>query len=195
MKTTEWNNWLIQFSESMYEPREDSFLLANHLPNCTGKQFVDMGCGSGIQSLMALQKGAASVTLVDRNPEALVVAKENIVQAFPHAIVHTFESFLFEKVPTGFFDVIAFNPPYLPSEETDDIRVDGGKKGREVLDQFLNALPNRLAPNGMAAILHSSFNEDEVTKQKIKELNLNSKVVVQERFFFEELSVWHIWKN
>lgn len=195
MKQVEWNGLLLDVPESVYEPREDSFLLAQHLPDCKGKTFLDMGCGSGIQSLAALQKGATEVTIVDRNKDALWAAEKNIQRNFPLAKVKTVASFLFDKVEKQPFDVIAFNPPYLPSEETNDIRVDGGERGREVLDRFLEELPNWLSKEGKAVILHSSFNEDEETQEQLKKLKLEFEVVASERFFFEELSVWHVWKK
>ena len=38
----------------------------------------------------------------------------------------------------GKFNTIIFNPPYLPEDEFKDKSLDGGKKGYEIIEKFLN---------------------------------------------------------
>src|SRR3989344_4314042 len=96
----------------IYEPAEDSFLLASVLHTFVkNKSVLDMGCGSGILSVTALQQGAMSVLSVDINPESVEICK--------HQGLFSLVSDLFTKV-TGTFDVIICNPPYLPLDDDED---------------------------------------------------------------------------
>ena len=84
-----------------------------------------MGCGSGIQSL-ATSKG--DVLAVDINPEAVKIVKKLGINAI--------QSVLFVNVKDK-FDLIIFNPPYLPEEESEDeeskLITTVGKQGFEIL--------------------------------------------------------------
>ena len=60
----------------VYEPSEDSLLLAESVEKKSAGEVLDMGTGSGIQALVA-SKRAESVTGADINKNAVEVAKEN----------------------------------------------------------------------------------------------------------------------
>ena len=49
-------------------------------PNFSGKKVLDMGCGTGILSIMAAQTGAQSVTGIDIDEWAYNNAMENIIE-------------------------------------------------------------------------------------------------------------------
>ena len=56
----------------IYEPAEDSFLLEKEvLKFAKRKRVLDMGSGSGIQSLAAKKAGAKSVFAIDTNIDAI----------------------------------------------------------------------------------------------------------------------------
>jgi release factor glutamine methyltransferase len=75
------------------------------------KSFLEMGCGTGVISVLASKKGA-KVTASDINP----VAIENTNLNAKHNNVHitTILSDLFEQIPQHDFDYILINPPYYP---------------------------------------------------------------------------------
>jgi len=76
-----------------------------------GKSFLDVGCGSGLVALCAARRGAR-VTAVDINPEAVRCTVSNAVR---HKIeVEAHVSDLFSALRDTRFDVIAWNPPFLP---------------------------------------------------------------------------------
>jgi release factor glutamine methyltransferase len=93
---------------------------------------------------------------------------------------------LFSNVP-GRFDLILFNPPYLPSKDFEDRTVDGGPKGTIVIDRFLNELPAHLEKGANALLLLSSLN-DPVTV-KLRHNALTFSLLVRRSLFFEELQV------
>lgn len=78
-----------------------------------GKRVVDLGCGTGILSIGAALLGAASVTGVDIDPNALEVARENA--ALPGAEVTFIAADIREgcrDVIGGPCDTVVMNPPF-----------------------------------------------------------------------------------
>jgi len=164
----------------IYEPREDSYLLSKHVRKLVSGRVLDMGTGSGIQAMTALER-TDDVVAVDINPEAVVYAqKKGIV---------VLESNLFEKVK-GKFDWIVFNPPYLPedSKEPADSRLatTGGKEGHELLIQFLLEAKRYLTGEGKILVLISSLTG------KPEELfeGYRYELLESEEVFMETLSVY-----
>jgi release factor glutamine methyltransferase len=80
----------------------------------TNKKFLEIGCGSGILSLLA-QRKKAIVHVSDINPIALENSKYHFKKNFGDAVnsVFFYESDVFEKIPQQKFDCIIFNPPYF----------------------------------------------------------------------------------
>jgi len=190
LKTTYFNDLKIAFNERVYEPKEDSFLLANAVEekDINGKACLDIGTGCGIQAINLASKRAKTVLAVDINEEALKIIELN-ARKLGFENIQTRKSNLFENVKEK-FDLIVFNPPYLPSEKIEEKALDAGLKGRKFIDEFLKELKGHLKENGRAFFLQSSLNGEEKTKKKLKELGLKGKVVARERFFFEEIMVF-----
>ena len=75
------------------------------------KTFLELGCGCGIISILAAQKGA-KVTSTDINQIALDALQKNAAKNYVFlAILH---SDLFENLYGKSFDFIVINPPYYP---------------------------------------------------------------------------------
>ena len=73
------------------------------------KNFLELGCGSGLISIAAAKKGAR-VTATDINPVAIEFLKKNSSQN--KVDLKIIESNLFKNIPEQQFDIIAINPPY-----------------------------------------------------------------------------------
>ncbi|MGB0886679.1 MAG: methyltransferase [Vicingaceae bacterium] len=77
------------------------------------KTFLELGCGTGIISVFAAQKGAET-TATDINPKAIenvtLNAKTN------HVKVLSILSDLFTAIPQQQFNYIIINPPYYPKK-------------------------------------------------------------------------------
>ncbi|MFB6215986.1 MAG: methyltransferase, partial [Candidatus Aenigmatarchaeota archaeon] len=78
-----------------------------------GRKCLDIGTGSGILAVTMAKKGA-EVVAADINPEALEAARDRADQE--DTDIKLVESDLFENIEEE-FDLIVFNPPYLPGEE------------------------------------------------------------------------------
>jgi release factor glutamine methyltransferase len=76
-----------------------------------GKSFLDVGCGSGLVALCAA-RGGAQVTAVDINPEAVRCTLANAARY--DLRIDARVSDLFSALDNAQFDVIAWNPPFLP---------------------------------------------------------------------------------
>ncbi|WP_456443582.1 HemK2/MTQ2 family protein methyltransferase [Thermococcus sp.] len=176
----------IKLHPQVYEPVEDTFLLAENLTVKEGDLALDMGTGTGLIALLMARK-AQFVLGVDVNPLAIELAKEN---ARLNGIknVEFCVSNLFERVG-GKFDVITFNAPYLPGEpeEPIDLALVGGETGREVLDKFIGKLPHYLKPGGTVQIVQSSITGVEETLKRLGKAGLAAKVVAKRHIFFEDI--------
>jgi release factor glutamine methyltransferase len=150
----------INLAKDVYEPAEDSYLMIEAALSEIGKssralRILEIGTGSGIVSsvLMRKEPGHDYVT-TDISPHAVLCAKSNGLQVI--------RADLFAGL-RGRFDLIIFNPPYLPTAP--DERIDGwldcawngGDDGRRTIDRFLQQAPAFLADGGSLLLLISSL--------------------------------------
>ncbi|HLC55579.1 MAG TPA: HemK2/MTQ2 family protein methyltransferase [Candidatus Nanoarchaeia archaeon] len=168
----------------IYEPKEDSYLLQKFVKKYALGRVLDMGAGSGIQARTALQR-TRDVLAVDINPEAVEHCKEQGIPAL--------QSDLFDKVE-GKFDVIIFNPPYLPRDEREDkessLITTGGKKGSEVLERFMNNAGLYLADEGKILTVVSSLTPD--AEKIITRNGFRFTILGKQSAAFEQLVVYLI---
>lgn len=90
------------------------------------------------------------------------------------------------------FDVVAFNPPYVPSESIVDKTVDGGPFGMEVPLEFLKSALEVIKKSGKILILLSSEDSLELFQVFCEERGLMSRKLVERKLFFECLSVFEL---
>lgn len=178
----------IKISPQVYEPCEDSFLLAEAALSTIkiSDKVLEVGCGSGIICGVVKQNTKARINGIDINPHAVKCTRENGVDSIRGDLLSCIK---------GKFDVILFNPPYLPTgdeERTNDwfnVALDGGKNGREIIDRFLEEACDHLAENGRILMLISSFTGIEEVKSRMTRLGYSVEELSRERYNFEELLV------
>jgi release factor glutamine methyltransferase len=172
----------------VYPPSDDSFLMIDAIGRfpLAGRKVLDVGTGSGILGLYCAMHGA-EVTASDFD-EATVEQVRAAAEALGVKIAVRLSD-LFSSIPDR-FDLVLFNPPYLPSVGIDDRSVDGGPGGTTLVDRFLNQLPNHLGRRAEALLLLSSIN-DPVSVQ-LRHGKLNFSTVVSKPLFFEELQVLRV---
>ncbi len=77
------------------------------------KSFLELGCGSGIISLLASSKGA-NVVASDINVTALEYLKKSAKKN--HLELEIVNSNFFSNISQSSFDIIIINPPYYPKK-------------------------------------------------------------------------------
>ena len=148
--------------EGVYDPGEDSYLLVDAALKEArpGDRALEVGTGSGVVSLFI--RDITEIVATDISPYACANARLNGVE-----VVRTD---LFSGI-CGRFDLIIFNPPYLPTAEDErlpswlDRAFNGGLSGRDEIVRFLADIDRVLAPGGRVITVFSSLTGiDEVRK-------------------------------
>jgi release factor glutamine methyltransferase len=165
----------------MYRPREDSFLILKHIKDYAKGSVLEIGTGSGILAIGA-SKYSKKVTACDINEDVIMELKKNKKIKFIH-------SDLFSNIG-GKFDLIMFNPPYLPSKKIEDIEIDGGKNGTQIIGRFLREAKKYLNAEGKILLLCSSLNKD--IEKLFEKCGYRAKIIGQESFFFERLFLYEL---
>ncbi|WJI09582.1 methyltransferase [Methanobacterium sp. CWC-01] len=189
----EYNGLFINTHPQVYEPAEDSLLLANTLELSRKDVVLEIGTGTGIIAISAARK-VARVVATDINPWAIHCASKNLIanRAFN---VELREGNLFEPVQGEKFDLIVFNTPYLPTEEDemldDDLNSawDGGINGREIIDKFLDGLRGHIREGGRVQLVQSSLSDVDRTLERLEQIGFQASVIAVEKCFFEEIVV------
>jgi release factor glutamine methyltransferase len=178
----------LELCSKAYEPSDDSFLLADNIKVKKGERVLDMGTGCGIQGIIAAKMGSV-VTSSDISDAALKCARKN---AKLNEVNITFvKSDLFKGVE-GEFDLVMFNPPYLPAEpgnKNDEIErsLAGGKTGSETTLMFLKELKNHLSHDGRALLVTSTLSIPEIPQDFFAGYDLRSEIIDKKPLFFEKL--------
>ncbi|MDO8553970.1 MAG: methyltransferase [Candidatus Micrarchaeota archaeon] len=187
-----YRNLKLEIFEQVYEPAEDSFMLADYVSKIKG-EILEIGCGSGIVSLSAAVADKNNQVLgVDINSLAVKNAEYNR-QLNKLLNAKFMVSGLFSKVPKKKFDFILFNPPYLPTNKSEKLSgiinhaFDGGKDGRKVLDRFLAEFEHYLKKDGSLLLVHSSLNNSEKTMKFLEKKFFICETLSEQSFFFEKL--------
>lgn len=184
-------NFQLKKNELVYEPAEDSYLLAENLDISPGDSVLEIGTGSGIVAMYA-SKLTDKITVTDINFNAIELAEENFkINGIQN--IEILLGNLFEVVENRKFDVILFNTPYLPTDKDDifddelNYAFDGGEDGRKIIDLFLNEVRNHLNTKGKVQMIQSSLSDIEKTLDKLDEIGFITEIAASERFFFEEI--------
>jgi len=178
----------------MYIPAEDSYFLSEILNKELRKltiknknlKFLDMGCGSAIQAETALKSGVKieNILCIDIDNYAF---KEAMKKGF---IAIKSDLFKTSKLKEMKFDIISFNPPYLPDDKYDKQKdTSGGKKGDETILNFIKQSKNNLNKNGMIFLLFSSLTPQKKIMAEIKK-KFNILKREEKKLFFEKLFVY-----
>jgi release factor glutamine methyltransferase len=180
------------YPSSVYKPREDSTLLERCVKKYAKGAVLDIGTGSGIQALAAAKsRKVKSVLAIDIQSPVIQYNKNNTKNKKITFMV----SDLFENINKK-FDTVIFNPPYLPNElKVKDLTLEGGKKGYEVLERFLNNVNLFLNAKGIVLIIFSSFTKKEKVDEFIRNNLLEFKELDKKHIFFEDLYIYKIEKS
>jgi release factor glutamine methyltransferase len=171
----------------VYQPAEDSRLLAEAAVEHARGRTLEVGTGSGWVAERVATETDAAVVASDYNPEACRQARDRGLEAVRADLVEPFRD--------GSFDTVAFNPPYLPTDpdnEWDDRMeraLSGGESGRVVIDPFLDTVGRVLRPDGIVLLLVSSLTGFDAVVDRAERRGFAVSTVRQESYPFEVLSI------
>jgi len=174
--------------ETVYQPAEDSDLLARTARERVGEgdRVLDVGTGSGYVAATLSDAGADAVG-VDLSPLACREAADHGVPVVRGNLVEPFRD--------ATFDLVAFNPPYLPTPEDaewDDWMehaLSGGEDGRRLIDPFLASVGRVLAPAGEILLLVSSLTDPDAVREYARKQGLAGERIASENHPYEALVV------
>lgn len=176
----------------VYEPREDSFMIAENAIKLVKGKVLEVGVGSGyVSKEMAKVSVVESIIGIDINPNAINYSNTHN----PDPKITYILSDLFENVK-GKFDFIVCNPPYLPDDDFEDPALFGGKKGYEYIEKMIPQSLNHLNDDGKIILLFSNLTR-KIEVDRIIEKNLLNKFLLEEKYIggFETLYVYSIEKR
>lgn len=164
-----------------YTPSDDTFFLLEAVKSKGVRgSFIELGCGT-CYIIDELAKAGASLAVG--------------CDIMPHPNGNKADAFRCDAKKAPFrdrsFDVVLFNPPYLPSEGLVDIAVDGGKEGVEVLFAFLSTALRIVKRGGRIYFVTSSLTNNEAIESLLNREGLKY-FKLEKRLFFESLYVYEV---
>jgi release factor glutamine methyltransferase len=194
----------------VYEPAEDSILLQKFVKKYSRGLVLDMGCGSGIQSFSA---APTSSLVVGLDIDHVHFFKSNLFQIFDEyfffydEIDKKLEIYEQNKVKDKDkryalvkkqikFDLIIFNPPYLPQElPENDLPSEGGKLGYELIARFFDGVKSYIKKDGRIIMVFSSLTNKSRVNDIIHKNGFNYIELEKQHIFFEDIYVYYATKK
>ncbi|MCD4703249.1 MAG: methyltransferase, partial [Methanosarcinaceae archaeon] len=174
----------------VYDPAEDSFLLADSAIESAmnGMNVLEVGVGTGFVSAVLRSNRDVHLVATEINPHAAICARSNGINVI--------RTDMFAGIrPSHHFDMIIFNPPYLPTPNDEKVSgwlnyaFDGGADGRTGVIHFLDEVVDHLCPTGIILLLVSSLTGIESVRSLMVSSGFKVDEVGRDKCFFEELVV------
>ena len=144
---------------------------------------LDIGCGTGLLSLMIAQKSSAQIDAVEIDKDAFDQAKENIALSAWREKINIYHNSITNFRTSTKYELIICNPPFYENQlkSNNDIRNKALHATELSFLELANALKNNLTKKGLAAVLLPS-----AFVKKFEEI-----LFAQQLFIVEKLNVAH----
>jgi len=178
--------------DQVYQPEADTYLLLDAAQNEIRPTDRVLEIGTGTGYIGSRLTGYASLVATDINPHACLAAKEKGL-----TVVRTD---MFDGI-CGCFDLVIFNPPYLPTQDDERISdwleyaLDGGPAGRSTITRFIQGVSRVLAPGGRVLLLISSLTGAGEVAELFREQSFDTDIVARRKIFDEWLFVMNAWRT
>ncbi|MEO9966437.1 MAG: methyltransferase [Reichenbachiella sp.] len=155
----------------------EACLFGAWIPIESQKRILDIGCGTGLLSLMLAQRTDVKIEAVELDTEAAQQACENVAASPWPERVQVIQTDIFKYVESEFdpFDLIVVNPPFFSdSLKSDDREKNLAKHDSQGFDKqkLAAALNKLLAKQGKAYILYPDY-ESSLFENEVKSQGLN----------------------
>jgi S-methylmethionine-dependent homocysteine/selenocysteine methylase/SAM-dependent methyltransferase len=182
----------ITVEPGVFVPTQGSFLIWKYLyrEGIGGHQrCLDIGCGTGLQTVQLARNGAAHVHAIDIDAAAV---KNTLANAFRNGVadrVTAAAQDLYPWVPEERYDLIVASLYQVPVDPFEQVVTHRPLDywGRNLLDHLIRLLPEALADDGTAYIMQMSIIGEKRTAQLLDQLGYRSRVVDFAFFEFSEL--------
>lgn len=191
--------------KKFYEPEEDSDLLLQ-------TAIKELGSSKQITSILEVGVGSGYVisNIQKKFPDKNYYGTDINIDAIEHTKNHLFkdiENFkvcnLIESFNDKKFDLILFNTPYLPLESGEeysdlsmlDKAIYGGKKGYEIIEEFIRGLEKNLRNDSICIMVFSSLSNLDYIQKLSESLLLDFKILGKKETFFETIYSVRIKKS
>ena len=166
----------LRVSDSTFRPSTISLLLADALEIGEGDIVVDVGCGSGVLSIIAAKLGAGRVYGLDAAPDVVEVASANAARHGVEATTTFLQGDLFEPLPdgvtadvvigdvSGIPDVLAAESGWFPS------RRGGGPRGSELPIRMLEGVQDVLRRGGQFFLPTGTLQDEAAILEKARSI-------------------------
>lgn len=192
---------------TVYEPAEDSYLMLDALEKeidviheLQPVVCLEVGSGSGI-NITAFSKVFQSCfclcTDINRRACEISLATSKLNDT----VVECINADLMKNIRPNSVDILIFNPPYVVTEslEIKSSKISrawaGGIKGREVIDNFLQFVPDILSEKGICYMLVIDENKPEEITNIMSEMQFETTIVVKRKAWNEKLKVLKFSRN
>lgn len=164
--------------------------------NLSGKRFLEIGCGSGILSMLALRMGA-TVTAVDIDEKAVENTKLNFAANFESTLKYEIiQSDLFNNLQQQQFDYIAINPPYYfkSIQSASQYAWYCGENG-EYFQKLFQNLANYMNPHTHVYMILEENCEIDRIKAFASRHNLQFELIEQKKIRWERNFIFKIYSK
>jgi len=201
-KTFHYKGLTIELHLEVYEPAEDTFQILEAIKIQKDDGVLELGAGCGLISLSCASQGA-KVVCTDINPHATSLIRRNyqINRPLVKGSIDVRNGDMFSVIRSDErFDIIIFNPPYLPTRAEDrvgdtgwfDVATDGGANGLVITKRFLKGLSKHLAKNGCAYTVFSSLSDRTKFEKYISGEGLTSDIVSSRVYGDEQIDIYRL---
>jgi release factor glutamine methyltransferase len=168
-------------SPETYLSSDDSALLRLALARYSGEKCLEIGAGNGGGLEVLSERFSLTVGTDIQRPSDSIASGRTV----EYCLADGASCFRDES-----FDLVAFNPPYVPSNGIRDRTVDGGRSGVEVTTRFLAEAMRLTRKEGRIVFLLSSDNPLALVEETCRRKGFSMKLLETKRLFYETLSVY-----
>ncbi len=172
---------------TVYDVSDDTLFLISTLQEDTppGHVVLEIGTGNGLVTECLTRMGYSVI-----GTELLSQALTRTASRFAPGISENRPFLVLSESAGSFrnsvFDSIIINPPYLPSAKINDIAIDGGVGGIEVIETMIRSSINSLVEGGEIRFLLSSLSDSKELWDNLGSL-FHLEEMSRKALFFEEL--------
>jgi S-methylmethionine-dependent homocysteine/selenocysteine methylase/SAM-dependent methyltransferase len=168
--------------EGVVEPDEGTLMVWQHLvAEGVGahQRCLDIGSGTGLLTTQLALNGAVHVHAIDIDDRAVANTLSN---AYRNGVANRVSAAMTDLrpwVPEERYDVVVASLPQAPQDPYQQVTTHmvGDYWGRSLLDQVIRKLPNALAPDGVAYVVHLSTVSQAATSEMLRRSSLSESVV------------------